>query len=68
MQCNEVVPYKFMWKIKIPLRIKTFLWVMLKESILTRYVLLQRGGQCEKNVSFVDAMKLSAIFSSNVPR
>lgn len=25
MQFNEVVPYKFIWKIKIPLRIKTFL-------------------------------------------
>jgi hypothetical protein len=37
-----------MWKVKIPLRIKTFLWLMLKESILTRDILLQRGGKCEK--------------------
>jgi hypothetical protein len=52
MQCNEVVPYKFMWKVKIPLRIKTFLWLMLKKSILTRDVLLKRGGKCEKNCLF----------------
>jgi hypothetical protein len=52
MQCNEVVPYKFMWKVKIPLRIKTFLWLMLKKSILTRDVLLQRGGKCEKKCLF----------------
>jgi hypothetical protein len=56
MQCNEVVPYKFMWKFKIPLRIKTFLWLMLKKSILTRDVLLQRGEKCEKNIFFVDVM------------
>jgi hypothetical protein len=44
MQFNDVVPYRFMWKVKIPLRIKTFLWLMLKKRILTRNVLLQRGG------------------------
>jgi hypothetical protein len=32
MQCNETVPYRFMWKVKIPLRIKTFLWLMLKKA------------------------------------
>jgi hypothetical protein len=58
MQCNKVVPYKFMWKVKIPLRIKTFLWLMLKKSILTRDVMLQRGGKCEKNVFSVGVMKL----------
>lgn len=38
-------PYSFLWKIKIPLKIKVFLWLVSKESILTRDVLKQRGGR-----------------------
>jgi hypothetical protein len=48
MQFNEVVPYKFMWKVKIPLRIKTFLWLMLKKSILT----ITEREKCEKRCLF----------------
>jgi hypothetical protein len=47
-----VVPYRFMWKIKIPMRVKTFLWFVLKGSILTRDVLLHRGGSCSKSCLF----------------
>ena len=46
------VPYRFMWKVKIPLRIKIFIWLMLKKSILTRDVLRRRGGVCDKNCLF----------------
>jgi hypothetical protein len=49
LQNYGVVPYKFMWKIKIPMRVKTFIWLILKKSILTRDVLLHRGGLCPKN-------------------
>ena len=52
MQAVGKVPYRFMWKVRIPLRIKTFLWLVLKKSILTRDVLLKRGGSCEKSCSF----------------
>jgi hypothetical protein len=52
LQNYGVVPYKFMWKIKIPMRVKTFLWLILKKSILTRDVLLHRGGSCPKNCLF----------------
>ena len=52
MQVSESVPFKFMWKVKLPLRIKTFLWLILKGSILTRDVLLDRGGDCTKNCLF----------------
>ena len=47
MQLSNTVPYTFLWKVKIPLRVKTFLWLVLKKSILTRDVLLKRGGKCE---------------------
>ena len=52
MQSMERVPYKFWWKIKIPLRIKTFIWLILKKSILTRDILIKRGGNCAKNCLF----------------
>ena len=53
MQVRNTVPYRFMWKVKIPLRVKTFLWLVLKKSILTRDVLLHRGGKLWRNVCFV---------------
>ena len=52
MQLSNTVPYKFLWKVKIPLRVKTFLWLVLKKSILTRDVLLKRGGKCEPKCLF----------------
>jgi hypothetical protein len=66
MQFNEVVPYKFMWKVKIPLRIKNCLWLILKECILTRDVLI-RGGNVRNDASFVDAMRLLNISFFNAP-
>ena len=39
MQTSRIVPYKFLWKVKLPLKIKTFIWLVLKKSILTRDVL-----------------------------
>ena len=52
MQSMESVPYKFRWKIKIPLRIKTVIWLIIKKSILTRDVRLKRGGTCTKKCVF----------------
>ena len=52
MQLSNLVPYKFLWKVQIPLRVKIFLWLVLKKSILTRDVLLHRGGRCEAKCLF----------------
>jgi hypothetical protein len=52
MQSCGSVPYKFMWRVKLPLRVKTFLWLLLKKSILTRDVLLRRWGKCTTNCLF----------------
>ena len=52
MQSHRVVPYKFLWKIKLPMKIKTFIWLVLKRSILTRDVLKHRGGDCEETCLF----------------
>ena len=35
--------YKFMWKIKVPMKVKIFLWLMLEDKILTQEVLGVRG-------------------------
>jgi hypothetical protein len=36
-------PQKFLWKIKIPMKVRIFLWEVLKNSILTKDNLLKRG-------------------------
>ena len=52
MQSVGSVPHRFLWKVKIPLRVKTFIWLILKKRILTRDVLLKRGGVCSKTCLF----------------
>ena len=36
-------PQKYLWKIKVPAKIKVFLWLVNKKSILTGDVLLKKG-------------------------
>lgn len=36
-------PHKKMWFIRVPLKIKIFLWLAAHKSILTRDVLIHRG-------------------------
>lgn len=36
-------PFKHYWKLKVPLKIKVFMWLLAKNSILTRDNLLHRG-------------------------
>lgn len=38
-----IFPHKKLWKIKVPLKIKIFLWLVLKNIILTKDNLLRRG-------------------------
>lgn len=38
-------PYKFLWNTKVPLKIKFFLWLVSRGSILTRDVLKARLGK-----------------------
>jgi hypothetical protein len=43
---------KFLWKFKIPMKVRIFLWEVLKNSILTKDNLLKRGwtgnDHCQK--------------------
>lgn len=41
-------PHKFLWKTKVPSKIKMFLWLMNKKSILTKDNLLRKGWKGAK--------------------
>jgi hypothetical protein len=44
---------KFLWKIKIPLKVRIFLWEILKNSILIKDNLLKRGWTGNEQYQFV---------------
>lgn len=65
MQIGEKCPDRFLWKVKIPPRIKTFLCLVLKGSILTRDVQIHRGGRCEVECLFCgNKESINHLFSS----
>jgi hypothetical protein len=45
MQNYGAVPFNFMWKMEIPVRVKTFMWLILKKSILTRDYFVEKRWQ-----------------------
>jgi hypothetical protein len=45
-------PQKFLWKIKIPMKVRIFLWQVLKNSILTKDNLLKRGWTGNEQCQF----------------
>ena len=45
-------PHTFLWKVKVPAKIKFFLWLLSKKSILTRDTLLKRGWKGDKHCVF----------------
>lgn len=57
--CN--LPQKFLWKV-IPAKIKVFLWLLARKSILTKDNLLKRGWKGSKQCFFVDRMRAQIIY------
>ena len=49
---NINITKNFLWKVKIPARIKFFMWLMEKNSILTRDSLVKRGWVGDKGCPF----------------
>lgn len=66
----NVVHYKKMWDLKIPLKIKIFLWLMLKNSILTKDNLLRRGWTGDEHCHFCAAVETTdhLLFSCSLAR
>ena len=65
---NEVrVYYKYVWKAKIPLKIKIFMWLVKQNTILTRDNLSRKGWQGDKTCSFCNAPENVEHLSLSVP-
>jgi hypothetical protein len=43
MRADGIYPYKFIWKIKMSLKVKVFMWLVSKNCILTKDNLMRRG-------------------------
>ena len=48
-------PHRKLWYAKIPLKIKVFLWLVFKNSVLTRDNLAKRNWNGNKKCSFCDS-------------
>ena len=59
-------PFKKLWFIKVPAKIKIFLWLVAKRSILTRDVLKSRGWEGALSVPSVAGRKAYIICPYNV--
>ena len=58
MMLNDLgYPYKFMWKTKIPQKIKIFLWLAIRNSILTKVNLVRRGWKGPVSCHFCGAVE-----------
>ena len=63
---NSLPERNVSWKIKVPLKIKIFLWYLKKRVILTGDNLAKRNWKGGKSVVSAILMKPSNIFSLNV--
>jgi hypothetical protein len=66
-KCDQVcVPYVFMWKTKLPQKIKVFLWLVLRNKILMKDNLIKRIWQGPVDCVFCGTLNQLTIFSLNV--
>lgn len=49
---NNLYPHRFLWKMKFPLMIKVFLWLVLRISILTKDNLIKSGWHGAEQCQF----------------
>jgi hypothetical protein len=52
LDSNIVSHNSYLWKIKIPLEIKVFLWLLYREEILIKFNLVKRNWQGNKMCCF----------------
>lgn len=52
LRSHGVFPQKFMCKLKIPLKVKVFVWLTITNRILTKDNLLKRGWTCNNQCHF----------------
>jgi hypothetical protein len=61
------IPYKFLWKSKLPQKIKIFMWLVVRNKILTKNNLKKGTRMVLSNVAFVALMNPLIIYSFIVP-
>lgn len=67
LTCSDSDPFfKNIWKGKMPLKIKFFLWLIAKDAILTKENLRKGNGLGTLDVLFVIILRLLIIYSFNV--
>lgn len=55
--CDQAyVPYWFLWKTELPYKIKVFLWLVMRNKIITKDNLKKETGKDQVNASFVSSM------------
>jgi hypothetical protein len=60
------VPYRFLWKSKLPQKIKVFLWLVFRNKILTKDNLKKRNWKGSDDCCFLVAWNLLTIYFLNV--
>jgi hypothetical protein len=55
MNYHEHFPTKYLWKLKVPLKIKIFMWFLRRKVLLTRDNLIKRQWKGSKKCCFCDA-------------
>jgi hypothetical protein len=62
---NQHAPFRhtFIWKLKVPLEIKIFLWYLQRGIILTKDNLKRKNWKGVRSVAFAMLMKQSSIYS-----
>jgi hypothetical protein len=61
------VSYKFLWKSKLPQKIKKIIWLVVRNKILTKDNLKKINWKGSQDCCFVGAMKQLIIYSFTVP-
>jgi hypothetical protein len=50
---NTIYLHKYLWKMKVPLKTKVFMWFLHRKEILTKDNLSKKSGSVVKSVVFV---------------
>jgi hypothetical protein len=67
MNGHTVFLRKYIWKLKVPLKVKIFMWFLYQKVIITKDKLTKRNWNGCKKVRFVTPRSLSTIYFSIVP-
>lgn len=64
LKSSPLFGFRGIWKLKLPLKIRVFLWLMIKNSILTKDNLIRRGWTGNEECHFCGVKESG---SSSVP-